>query len=231
MNTQKSYFVENKEITEQVNKIKRIIRGSMNGITVESMTQKGIHYKANFGVALPRLREIASQYEPNMQLATQLWFLEMRESMIIGSLLVPQGEMDTNTAITWCEKIPNHELSEITAMTLFCRQPNASQFVAKALENTNPLVVTTAISTATRITKELPDTLIKEMVLQFNTFEQLTLVQVNTLATCLARVASDNTQRIGLIEELIQPFFASENSYHQYIFEYVTKELEYLKQI
>lgn len=231
MNTQKSYFVENKEITEQVNKIKRIIRGSMNGITVESMTQKGIHYKANFGVALPRLREIASQYEPNMQLATQLWFLEMRESMIIGSLLVPHNEMDTNTAITWCEKIPNHELSEITAMTLFCRQPNASQFVAKALENTNPLVVTTAISTATRITKELPDTLIKEMVLQFNTFEQLTLVQVNTLATCLARVASDNTQRIGLIEELIQPFFASENSYHQYIFEYVTKELEYLKQI
>ncbi|MDD3479534.1 MAG: hypothetical protein PHI42_04025 [Paludibacteraceae bacterium] len=231
MNTQKTYFVENKEITEQVNKIKRIIRGSMNGITVESMTQKGIHYKANFGVALPRLREIASQYEPNMQLATQLWFLEMRESMIIGSLLVPQGEMDTNTAITWCEKIPNHELSEITAMTLFCRQPNASQFVAKALENTNPLVVTTAISTATRITKELPDTLIKEMVLQFNTFEQLTLVQVNTLATCLARVASDNTQRIGLIEELIQPFSASENRYHQYIFEYVTKELEYLKQI
>jgi len=231
MNTQKSYFVENKEITEQVNKIKRIIRGSMNGITVESMTQKGIHYKANFGVALPRLREIASQYEPNMQLATQLWFLEMRESMIIGSLLVPHNEMDTNTAITWCEKIPNHELSEITAMTLFCRQPNASQFVAKALENTNPLVVTTAISTATRITRELPDTLIKEMVFQFNTFEQLTLVQVNTLATCLARVASDNTQRIGLIEELIQPFSASENSYHQYIFEYVTKELEYLKQI
>ena len=129
MNTQKTYFVENKEITEQVNKIKRIIRGSMNGITVESMTQKGIHYKANFGVALPRLREIASQYEPNMQLATQLWFLEMRESMIIGSLLVPQGEMDTNTAITWCEKIPNHELSEITAMTLFCRLPKASQFI------------------------------------------------------------------------------------------------------
>ena len=88
MNTQKTYFVENKEITEQVNKIKRIIRGSMNGITVESMTQKGIHYKANFGVALPRLREIASQYEPNMQLATQLWFLEMRESMIIGSMSV-----------------------------------------------------------------------------------------------------------------------------------------------
>ena len=231
MDTQKTYFVENKEITEQVNKIKRIIRGSMNGITVESMTQKGIHYKANFGVALPRLREIASQYEPNMQLATQLWFLEMRESMIIGSLLVPHNEMDTNTAITWCEKIPNHELSEITAMTLFCRQPNASQFVAKAIENKNILVVITAISTATRITKELPDTLIKELVLKFNTFEQLTLVQVNTLATCLARVASDNTQRIGLIEELIQPFFASENSYHQYIFEYVTKELEYLKQI
>ena len=231
MDTQKTYFVENKEITEQVNKIKRIIRGSMNGITVESMTQKGIHYKANFGVALPRLREIASQYEPNMQLATQLWFLEMRESMIIGSLLVPHNEMDTNTAITWCEKIPNHELSEITAMTLFCRQPNASQFVAKASENKNILVVTTAISTATRITKELPDTLIKELVLKFNTFEQITLVHANTLATCLARIASDNTQRIGLIEELIQPFFASENSYHQYIFEYVTKELEYLKQI
>lgn len=231
MNIQKTYFVENKEITEQVNKIKRIIRGSMNGITVESMQEKGICYKENFGVALPRLREIASQYEPNMQLATQLWFLEIRESMIIGSLLVPHNEMDTKTAITWCEKIPTHELSEITAMTLFCRLPNTNQFIETALENTNPLVVTTAISTATRITKELPDTLIKAIVLNFNKFEQITLVHANTLATFLARVATDNTQRISLIEEIMQLFSLSKNDYNRYIFEYVTKELEYLKQI
>ena len=100
-----------------------------------------------------------------------------------------------------------------------------------ALENANPIVVTTAISTATRITKELPNKLIKEIVLKFNTFEQITLVHANTLATFLTRVANDNTQRIGLIEEVIQPFSLSKNTYHQYIFEYVTKELEYLKQI
>ena len=67
MNFQKTYTIENKSITVQVNQIKRIIRGSMNGVTVESMEQKGIHYKENYGVALPRLRDIAKQYEPNLQ--------------------------------------------------------------------------------------------------------------------------------------------------------------------
>lgn len=231
MNSHKTYYIEDKEITQTVNKIKRIIRGSMNGITVESMTQKGIHYKENFGVALPRLREIASQYEPNMQLATQLWFSEIRETMIIGSLLVPHKEMHATTAVAWCEKIPTYELSEITAMTLFCQMPDAIHFIEAALKNVNPLVITTATSTATRITQKLSDVLIQNIVLKFNTFEHLTLADANILSIFLTRVASDEKKRIALIEGLIAIFANSTNTYKQFIFEYVTKELEYLKQI
>ncbi|HPW90411.1 MAG TPA: DNA alkylation repair protein [Paludibacteraceae bacterium] len=231
MNIRKTYFVENKEITQQVNQIKRIIRGSMNGITVESMSEKGIQYKENFGVSLPRLREIASHYEPNMQLATQLWFLEIRESMIIASHLVPKNEMSTAVALSWCEKIPAYELAEITAMTLFSQLPNALQFIEATLDTTHIFVFMTAISTATRITQSLPESVIQSIVLNFNKFEQITLTEANILATFLTRVANDNSERIALIKEVIQTFHSSEDYYKKFIFEFVTKEIEFLKQI
>lgn len=231
MNIQKSYFVENKEITDKVNEIKRIIRGSMNGITVESMQEKGICYKENFGVALPRLREIAKSYDPNMQLATQLWFLGIRESMIIGSLLVPLNEMTTTTAIKWSEQITTNELSEISAMTLFSRLPDASKFIEAAVNHPNALVFSTAVSTATRLSNQLTDELIKTIVLKINNSDHISLAQANTMAIFLTRVASDNQNRIPLIEEVITRFKEQPETYAHFIFEYVTKELEYLKQI
>jgi len=230
MKVQKSYFVENKEITNNANEIKRIIRGSMNGVTVESMEQKGIYYKENFGVALPRLREIAKNYNSNMQLATQLWFLNIRESMIIGSLLVPINEMNTTTAIQWCKQIPTNELSEIVAMTLFSQLPNAMNFIEGTLNSTNDIVFLTAISTATRISEQLPDELIKAIALKINNSEQLSFALANTIAIFLTRIANDNPKQIKLVEEVIATLNEKTETYAHFIFEYVTKELEYLKQ-
>jgi len=230
MKVQKSYFIENKEITNKANEIKRIIRGSMNGVTVESMEQKGIYYKENFGVALPRLREIAKQYDPNMQLATQLWYLNIRESMIIGSLLVPPNEMNTAIAIQWCEQIPTNELSEIVAMTLFSRLPDATSFIATALDNSKDIVFFTAISTATRISEQLPNDLIKAITLKINNSEQFSFASANAIAIFLTRLANDNSKHIKLVEEVIATLNKQAEPYSHFIFEYVTKELEYLKQ-
>lgn len=231
MNFQKTYTVEDKSITAQVNQIKRIIRGSMNGVTVESMEQKGIHYKENYGVALPRLQEIAKQYEPNLQLATQLWFLGIRESMIVGSLLVPINEITTEMAIKWCEQIPTNELSEIAAMTLFSRLPNAPNLIEKLVNHTSEFVFLTSIATATRITEQLSDKLIEQLVARYNDAKDSTFTVAQAMATLLSRVASDQQTRLALVGNLTSQFAEREAPYARFIFEYVTKELEYLKQI
>ena len=81
------FLLTNPKIDQQIAEIKRKIRLSMNGITSESMESGGIVYKKNFGVAIPRLREIAREYNPDHDLAQRLWMLKIRETMILATLL------------------------------------------------------------------------------------------------------------------------------------------------
>ena len=48
-------------LQEQIREIKKNLRGVMNGPVSQSMREKGLAYKVNFGVELPRLREMAQE--------------------------------------------------------------------------------------------------------------------------------------------------------------------------
>ena len=56
---------------EQVRNVKLRLRGVMNGITSTSMREKGLAYKVNFGVELPRLREMAEELPHTYALAAE----------------------------------------------------------------------------------------------------------------------------------------------------------------
>ena len=51
------------DIKEQLKDIKTQLRLSMNGAVSQSMREKGLVYKLNFGVELPRIKGIAAGYE------------------------------------------------------------------------------------------------------------------------------------------------------------------------
>ena len=61
------------DIKEQLKDIKTQLRLSMNGAVSQSMREKGLVYKLNFGVELPRIKMIAEGYEKNHDLAQALW--------------------------------------------------------------------------------------------------------------------------------------------------------------
>lgn len=61
------------DIKEQLKDIKTQLRLSMNGAVSQSMREKGLVYKLNFGVELPRIKMIAEGYEKNHGLAQALW--------------------------------------------------------------------------------------------------------------------------------------------------------------
>ena len=63
----------------QLKEIKTQLRMAMNGTASASMREKGLAYKLNFGVELPRLKQIAAQYEKNHELAQALWKENIRE--------------------------------------------------------------------------------------------------------------------------------------------------------
>ena len=61
------------EVNELIKDIKKQFRLYMNGVVSQSMREKGLDYKLNFGIEVPRIKEIAAKYEKNHDLAQAMW--------------------------------------------------------------------------------------------------------------------------------------------------------------
>ena len=72
------------DLHEQLKDIKTQLRLSMNGAVSQSMREKGLVYKLNFGVELPRIKGIAAAYEKDHALAQALWKEDIRECKILA---------------------------------------------------------------------------------------------------------------------------------------------------
>lgn len=99
----------------------------MNGVLSQSLREKGLKYRLIFGVELPRLKEIASGYEQNHELAQALWKEDIRECKILAAYLQPTETFCPEIADIWMEQIHNTELADFVCMALFRRLPYASQ--------------------------------------------------------------------------------------------------------
>lgn len=107
------------EVKEQIREIKQQLRSLMNGAASASMREKGLNYKVNFGVELPRLKQLAAAYEKNHQLAGELWKEDIRESKILAALLQPVESFYPEIADIWVDDIRTMEIAELTVMNLF----------------------------------------------------------------------------------------------------------------
>ena len=97
----------------------------MNGAISQSMREKGLVYKLNFGVELPRIKAIAADFIPEHALAQALWKEEIRECKIMAGLLQPVDSFLPEIADIWVEDIRNIEIAELTCMNLFQHLPYA----------------------------------------------------------------------------------------------------------
>jgi hypothetical protein len=92
-----------------------------NGEVVNSMQKRGVDYKVNFGVSIPLLREMASNYERDHLLALKLWNKQWRETMILATLLEEPGEVTENQIDFWVKSFQSVEIAEQAAMNLFSK--------------------------------------------------------------------------------------------------------------
>lgn len=115
------------DLQEVLRDIKTQFRLAMNGVTSKSMRDKGMDYKLNFGVEVPRLKEIAAKYEKNHQLAQALWKENVRESKILAGMLQPVNTFYPEIADIWIEDMHYPEIAELTCRNLFSYLPYASE--------------------------------------------------------------------------------------------------------
>lgn len=113
------------DLHEQLKDIKTQLRLSMNGAVSQSMREKGLVYKLNFGVELPRIKGIAASYEKDHALAQALWKEDIRECKILAGLLQPVDTFLPEIADIWVDTMPTVEIAELTSMNLFQHLPYA----------------------------------------------------------------------------------------------------------
>ena len=113
------------DLHEQLKDIKTQLRLSMNGAVSQSMREKGLVYKLNFGVELPRIKGIAASYEKDHALAQALWKEDIRECKILAGLLQPVDTFLPEIADIWIDTMPTVEIAELTSITLFQHLPYA----------------------------------------------------------------------------------------------------------
>lgn len=110
---------------ETTKKIKQSLRLSMNGIVSALQRRQGLNYRINFGVEIPRLKEIASQYEKSEELATTLWQENIRECKLLAIFLLPQSSYAA-VAPKWIAQVPFTEIADHLAMNILCKLPDAT---------------------------------------------------------------------------------------------------------
>lgn len=123
----------------QLASIKRSFRPYMNGVTAQSMRDKGIHYKVNWGVALTDVQKIARDYAPDSRLAHALWHEDVRECKIMALLLMPTEAVDEPTADSMVAQMPNTEMAELGSFLLLQHIPDAPRRAMKWISGSEAL--------------------------------------------------------------------------------------------
>ena len=123
--------IQDLPLQEQLRSVKREFRLMMNGITSQSMREKGLSYRTNFGVELPRLKAFSEELPHTKELASALWKEQVRECRLLAPMLMPATDFAEDMADLWVEQMNFPEEAECVVMYLFQHLPYAS---SKAFE-------------------------------------------------------------------------------------------------
>jgi len=125
----------NQTVRDRILEIKKSLRLSMNGIVSSLQRRQGLDYKINFGVEIPRLKEIAAQYPKERTLALALWQENIRECKMLAIMLMPSETFTAEDAHLWIAETPFTEVADQLSMLLLCHLPDASQLAMKWIES------------------------------------------------------------------------------------------------
>lgn len=108
----------NEETHQKLMTIKRSFRLLMNGATSQSMKDKGVGYKINWGVPFIELKKMAQEYGKDYELAIELWKEDIRECKILATLIMPADKMLAEITDIWMEQVRSQEMAEMLAFNL-----------------------------------------------------------------------------------------------------------------
>ena len=140
---------------EKLKEIKQSFRLYMNGVTAQSLRDKGVNYHLNWGVSLQHLQEMAAEIKADLTdapsgelltpplgeagrgslftLSSLLWKENIRECKILATMLMPADTFPADLAMLWVEQTPTQEIAELAAMNLYQHLPYAKDMALQLI--------------------------------------------------------------------------------------------------
>ena len=111
----------------------------MDGSIAQSMRDKGVNYKLNWGATLPRLKVKAAEIGKNYDLAIALWKEYIRECKILATMIMPADEVLPEVIDIWMEQTTSQEIAEQAAFNLYQHLPYAPEKAYTWMATDKPL--------------------------------------------------------------------------------------------
>jgi len=216
-------------VNGQLKEIKTQLRLSMNGSASAIMRERGLKYKLNFGVELPRIKQIASQFEKNHDLAQALWKEDIRECKILAGLLQPIDTFFPEIMDIWIETMPSVEIAEMTCMHLFQYLPYAPQKSLQLIANEGEyqqicgyLTIARLLMKKNDMTERAENELLDQAVVSYlgGSFAVRKAVM-----TALKKYMADNEQHAFTLCRVVEPLKSSTDTQAKALVEWVTQEV------
>ncbi len=106
------FFPVEPEIDRQIELLMRQIRKLKDGETAELIEKSGARYRVNYGVSIVYLRQMAADMPKSAGLAHRLWARQIRETMILATMVVAFEDLGNDGVREWGEMLNTIELSE-----------------------------------------------------------------------------------------------------------------------
>lgn len=216
-------------VNGQLKEIKTQLRLAMNGSASAIMRERGLKYKLNFGVELPRIKQIASQFEKNHDLAQALWKEDIRECKILAGLLQPIDTFFPEIMDIWIETMPSVEIAEMTCMHLFQYLPYAPQKSLQLIANEGEyqqicgyLTIARLLMKKNDMTERAENELLDQAVVSYlgGSFAVRKAVM-----TALKKYMADNEQHAFMLCRVVEPLKSSTDTQAKALVEWVTQDV------
>lgn len=202
----------------------------MNGEVTEQMKTAGIEYKINYGVTIPVIREIALAYSPDADLSNRLWLLNIRETMILATLLYPVEKLTMENAQKYILELDKMELVEQLSMNLLRKLPYANSLCIWCLNSPELWVHITGFMLSVRIYDKLNASelnMIINKAFEFSTTNEYYLYKA--IALSLSRICRINDDTAQLILGRMNKEFNTNNIGQSFISNELKAEIDFLR--
>lgn len=224
------YYISNTELDSIIAEIRRKIRLSMNGIVSEQMKNSGIVYNNNYGVSIPRLKEIAAEYGKNHDLAQRLWSLGIRETMILATMIEPIEKFTYEIALSRIKEFHQTEIIEQATMNIFSKLDFSAALAIECISSENTWVQVTGFTLAARIFTKLnleETDICIERGFSLSNNENLPLYK--SIALCLSRFCRKDKETALRILKKLENFPENASRSQQHISTEVKQEILFLE--